>query len=31
MIDGMGANTGIDAIDKALNRDYRELVRRFKK
>ena len=28
---GLGVNTGIAEIDKALNRDYSELVKRFKK
>jgi hypothetical protein len=28
---GLGVNTGNEAIDKALNRDYSELVKRFKK
>jgi hypothetical protein len=28
---GLGVNTGHDAIDKALNRDYSELVKRFNK
>jgi hypothetical protein len=28
---GLGANTGVAEIDKALNRDYSELVKRFKK
>ena len=27
---GLGANTGHDHLDKALNRDYTELVKRFK-
>jgi hypothetical protein len=28
---GLGVNTGVAEIDKALNRDYSELVKRFKK
>jgi hypothetical protein len=28
---GLGVNTGVPEIDKALNRDYSELVKRFKK
>jgi hypothetical protein len=28
---GLGVNTGNEAIDKALNRDYSELVKRFNK
>jgi len=28
---GLGVNTGVADIDKALNRDYSELVKRFKK
>jgi hypothetical protein len=28
---GLGVQTGNDALDKALNRDYSELVKRFKK
>jgi hypothetical protein len=28
---GLGANTGVPELDKALNRDYSELVKRFKK
>ena len=28
---GLGVNTGVVEIDKALNRDYSELVKRFKK
>ena len=28
---GLGVNTGVDEIDKALNKDYSELVKRFKK
>ncbi len=28
---GLGVNTGIAELDKALNRDYSELVKRFKK
>ena len=27
---GLGVQTGNDALDKALNRDYSELVKRFK-
>jgi len=27
---GLGVNTGVAEIDKALNRDYSELVKRFK-
>lgn len=29
MTPGLGVNTGNEAVDKALNRDYRELVKRF--
>jgi hypothetical protein len=28
---GLGVNTGVPELDKALNRDYSELVKRFKK
>ena len=28
---GLGVNTGVAELDKALNRDYSELVKRFKK
>ncbi len=28
---GLGVNTGVPALDKAMNRDYSELVKRFKK
>ena len=28
---GLGVQTGNEALDKALNRDYSELVKRFKK
>lgn len=28
---GLGMNTGVPELDKALNRDYSELVKRFKK
>jgi len=27
----LGVNTGVPELDKALNRDYSELVKRFKK
>jgi len=28
---GLGVQTGNESLDKALNRDYSELVKRFKK
>ena len=28
---GLGVQTGVPELDKALNRDYSELVKRFKK
>jgi len=28
---GLGVQTGVAELDKALNRDYSELVKRFKK